>query len=112
MAVLAALVPLLLSGTSAVALAVDGTPAVSAHAITAQSLEERVRAVVADKLEVPLAQVTDTARLREDLGADELGEVDMWLGLEEEFGIVITDEDTDGVTTVQDVINVVRKLVG
>nr|WP_312889490.1 acyl carrier protein [Nocardiopsis aegyptia] len=72
------------------------------------TVEERVKKVIADQLEVPEDRVVNTASLTEDLGADDLALSELALALEEEFGIRIPDEDIDSFTTVQSVIDLVE----
>nr|WP_026119544.1 acyl carrier protein [Nocardiopsis ganjiahuensis] len=70
-------------------------------------MEERVKKVIAEKLEVPEDRVVNTASLTEDLGADDLALTELALALEEEFGIRIPDEEIE-FTTVQSVIDLVE----
>ena len=67
---------------------------------------ERVQAVVADKLSVETDEVVPDASFTEDLNADSLDLVELIMAFEEEFGtddtpIEISDEDAEGITTVQ-----------
>ncbi len=71
------------------------------------TVEERVKKVIAEKLEVPEDRVVNTASLTEDLGADDLALTELALALEEEFGIRIPDEEIE-FTTVQSVIDLVE----
>ena len=57
----------------------------------AESVSDRVRAIIAEQLGVKLEEVTDTASFIEDLGADSLDTVELVMALEEEFGIEIPD---------------------
>ncbi|WP_368860993.1 phosphopantetheine-binding protein [Streptomyces sp. B15] len=77
----------------------------SAPSVAAQYLEQRVRPPIPETFGVPLAQVTATARLLEDLGAGDLDLAMLRLLLEDDFGIRISAADTDEVVTVRDVIN-------
>ncbi|EFC83354.1 acyl carrier protein [Parafrankia sp. EUN1f] len=69
------------------------------------TIEERVKSVVVDQLEVKPEQVTNNASFVDDLGADSLDLVELGVALEEEFGIGISDEDAEGINTVQDAID-------
>ena len=67
---------------------------------------ERVQTVVADKLSVETSEVILDASFTEDLNADSLDLVELIMAFEEEFGtddtpIEISDEDAEGITTVQ-----------
>ena len=74
------------------------------------SLLERVQAVVAEKLSVDEAEVVPSASFTEDLNAASLDLVELIMAFEEEFSsddvdIEISDEDAEGITTVQAAID-------
>lgn len=62
---------------------------------------EQVKEVIVDKLGVDADKVTPEARFVEDLGADSLETVELIMGLEDKFGISISDEDAEKIRTVQ-----------
>jgi len=64
----------------------------------------KIKALVAEQLDVDIEKVTDEASFIEDLGADSLDTVELVMALEEEYGVDIPDEDVEKVTTVKDVI--------
>ena len=75
---------------------------------------ERVQAVVADKLSVETDEVVPDASFTEDLNADSLDLVELIMAFEEEFGtddtpIEISDEDAEGITTVQAAIDYLKE---
>ena len=70
----------------------------------AESVSDRVRAIIAEQLGVKLEEVTDAASFIEDLGADSLDTVELVMALEEEFGIEIPDEDAEKMIAVGDAI--------
>ena len=61
---------------------------------------ERVREVLAERLSVEEADITEEANFQEDLGADSLDLVEMIMELEDQFGIKIPDEDAQKIQTV------------
>lgn len=60
-----------------------------------------VKEVIVDKLGVDADKVTPEARFVEDLGADSLETVELIMGLEDRFGVSISDEDAEKIRTVQ-----------
>jgi len=72
---------------------------------------EKVRTILADQLEVSEDLITMDTNIMEDLGADSLDVVELIMCLEEEFGIVITDEGVGQLTTVRQVVEFIEKLV-
>ena len=75
-------------------------------------LQERVRKVLADQLSVPIEQVTMEARFAEDLDADSLDLVEAVLGLEEDLGIEVPEEEMEGVKTVGQAVELVAGKLG
>ena len=78
------------------------------------SLLNRVQQVVADKLSVDESEVLPEASFTEDLNADSLDLVELIMAFEEEFSsddvdIEISDEDAEGITTVQAAIDYLRE---
>ena len=68
------------------------------------SVEQQVKAIVAEQLGVKAEQVTSDASFVDDLGADSLDTVELVMALEEEFEIEIPDEDAEKIATVKDAI--------
>ncbi|MDO5096257.1 MAG: acyl carrier protein [Peptostreptococcaceae bacterium] len=65
---------------------------------------ERVIAVLADKLSKDEAEIKAESNIKEDLGADSLDMVEVIMGLEDEFGIEISDEDAAKISTVGEIV--------
>ena len=66
---------------------------------------EDVKDVIVEKLGVDADKVSPEARFVEDLGADSLETVELIMGLEDRFGITISDEDAEQIRTVQAAID-------
>ncbi len=71
------------------------------------SIEEQVKAIVAEQLGVKEDEVTNGASFVDDLGADSLDTVELVMALEEEFETEIPDEDAEKITPVQQAIDFV-----
>ncbi|MEN9705866.1 MAG: hypothetical protein RLZZ393_1745 [Pseudomonadota bacterium] len=73
------------------------------------SVEQQVKAIVAEQLGVKAEQVTNDASFVDDLGADSLDTVELVMALEEEFETEIPDEDAEKITTVQQAIDYINE---
>ena len=70
---------------------------------------ERVKKIVADRLDKGIEEVTNEAAFIEDLGADSLDVVELVMALEEEFDIEIPDEEAEGIRTVGDAVKYIEE---
>lgn len=75
-----------------------------------EAIEEKIKEIIAEKLDVSLEQVTDEAKFIDDLGADSLDVVELIMTLEDEFGIEISDEDAEELVTVRAAIDFMKSL--
>ncbi|MGM9927482.1 MAG: acyl carrier protein [Bacillus sp. (in: firmicutes)] len=69
---------------------------------------ERITKIVVDRLEVEESEVKLEASFKEDLGADSLDVVELVMELEDEFGMEISDEDAEKISTVGDAVNYIK----
>jgi acyl carrier protein len=53
---------------------------------------EKIRQLIAERLDKSLEEVVDSAKFIDDLGADSLDQTELMMALEEEFNIEIDDE--------------------
>ncbi len=70
---------------------------------------EKVRAIIAELLDIEEAEIKPESRFREDLEADSLDLVELIMEFEEAFGSEISDEDAQKITTVNEVVSYVSK---
>jgi acyl carrier protein len=68
------------------------------------SVEEKVKHIIVEQLGVDEEEVKPEASFVDDLGADSLDVVELVMALEEEFGLEISDEDAEKLTTVKQAI--------
>ena len=69
---------------------------------------DRVKKIVVEHLGVEADKVTEDASFIDDLGADSLDIVELVMAFEEEFGVEISDEEAEKITTVQQAIDYAR----
>jgi acyl carrier protein len=70
-----------------------------------ESIEQRVRKIVAEQLGVNEAEIKNESSFVDDLGADSLDTVELVMALEEEFETEIPDDEAEKITTVQQAID-------
>ncbi len=68
-------------------------------------IEDKVKKLIAEKLDVDISDVVDDASLIDDLGADSLAIIELIMTMEEEFDIEVPDEDAEKLSTVKDAVN-------
>jgi acyl carrier protein len=73
--------------------------------MTREEILAKVKAVVAEKLNVGEDQVTSDARFMEDLGADSLDAVELLMALEDEFELKIPEDEAQQLTTIGAVVD-------
>ncbi len=71
-------------------------------------IASRVKAIIADKLNVDENEVTENAEFTKDLGADSLDTVELIMEFEKEFGITIPDDQAEKISTVQNAIDYIE----
>lgn len=74
-------------------------------------LFERIKKIIAEKLEVEEGKITLEASFRQDLGADSLDTYELVYGIEEELGITIPDEKANEFETVKDAYDFIKSQV-
>ncbi|MBI9105496.1 MAG: acyl carrier protein [Spirochaetales bacterium] len=73
-------------------------------------LFEKIKKLIAEKLEVEEDKVTMEASFRQDLGADSLDTYELVYAIEEEMGITIPDEKANEFETVGDAVNFIKSV--
>lgn len=71
-------------------------------------LESRIKAIIAEHLEVKLELVKNESKFIDDLGADSLDTVELIMAIEDEYKFEVSDDEAEQLTTVQAVIDYVK----
>ena len=71
---------------------------------------EKIKGMLVEKLGISEDKITLESEIVKDLGADSLDLVEMLLSMEENFGITISDEQTENIKTVKDIVDIIDSL--
>lgn len=71
-------------------------------------LFEKMKKLIAEKLEIDEEKITPEASFRQDLGADSLDTYELVYAIEEEMGVSIPDEKANEFETVKDALDYLK----
>ncbi|MDQ2995189.1 MAG: acyl carrier protein [Pseudomonadota bacterium] len=74
----------------------------------AATIEDRVKKIICEQLQVQESEVTSDASFVDDLGADSLDTVELVMALEDEFELEIPDEEAENITNVKQAIDYIE----
>ena len=69
---------------------------------------EKIKAIIAEVLNVDENEITMETTFTDDLGADSLDVLQIIMGIEEEFDIEIANEDAEKIVTVGDAVEQIK----
>ena len=73
---------------------------------------EKLCSIIAEVLQIEEKSITEDTAFVEDLGADSLDVFQIMMGVEELFDIEISSETVDGLITVGEAADEIRRVVG
>ena len=74
----------------------------------ADELFEKMKKLIAEKLEIDEGKITLDSSFRQDLGADSLDTFELVYAIEEELGIEVPDEKANEFETVRDALDFIK----
>ena len=69
---------------------------------------EKIKELLAKQLRIDIATIADYSNIIEDLGADSLDVVEMLMAIEDDLGVIISDDDAVRLKTVRDVADYIE----
>ena len=72
-------------------------------------IQEKVKAIICEQLDVEAETVVPEASFVDDLGADSLDQVELIMAMEEKFDVSIPDEDAEKIVRVKDAVEYIEK---
>ena len=68
-------------------------------------IKERIKQIISERLEINIENIKPESELKNDLGIDSFGFVEMIYEVKEKFGINIEDKDFSTIKKVEDVVS-------
>ena len=72
---------------------------------------EKLQQIIADALNISADKIKPESSFADDLSADSLDLLNVVMGVEDEFGISISDDKLVGIVTVQDALEAINKVI-
>ncbi len=70
---------------------------------------DKIKEIIMEQLQVDESEISMETNLMKDLSADSLDAVEIIMGIEDEFGIEIPDEEAEKIQTVSDLVRYVEE---
>ena len=80
--------------------------------MTKEEILERVVQILSESFDLDRADVVPTAHLFEDLDLDSIDAIDLIVGLQEETGLKLTEDELRAIRIVQDVVDLLHRRLG
>lgn len=77
--------------------------------MTRQDIYQKLVKIVSQKLQIHENEINEDSSFVDDFGADSLDLVELIMKMEEEFGIEISDEESQKILTVKDAIDFIEQ---
>ena len=71
-------------------------------------MSEKMKAIIAEQLNIDASEITLESSFKDDLNADSLDLFEMVMALEDNYGVEIPSEDLEKLLTVGDVVNYLK----
>jgi acyl carrier protein len=75
------------------------------------SVEERLKKVLAKELKIDTSQIKNDSSLADDLGVDSADMVDLLFAIEDEFDIEISDDEVEEYQIFNDIVSRIKEKV-
>ncbi|NLA82903.1 MAG: acyl carrier protein [Clostridiaceae bacterium] len=72
---------------------------------------ENIKKILADQLYIDINDISEDSDIIDDLGADSLDIAELIMSVEEEYGIIVTDERLMGIRTIGQLTDLLNETV-
>lgn len=73
---------------------------------------DKIKEIISKQLRIDIGTISKDSNIIEDLGADSLDLVEMLMSIEDNLGIVVSDDEAADLKTVGDVADFLEKAAG
>ncbi|CAL4043244.1 Acyl carrier protein [Buchnera aphidicola (Anoecia corni)] len=73
-----------------------------------KDIEKEIKKIVSEQLDIKQDKLSVKSSFSKDLGADSLDIIELIMSIEEKFGVNISDEEAEKITTLQHAIEFVK----
>lgn len=70
----------------------------------------KLKTIISDRHRSDESEITLESKLAQDLGFDSLDEIELLMDIETEFGLSISDEQAEGIETIQQIVDSLAEL--
>jgi len=67
------------------------------------SVEKRIKQIISERLEIASDKISSESKLKDDLGIDSFGAVEVAFEVKDKFGVTISEDDFKSIVTVGDI---------
>ena len=78
---------------------------------TIETLSRQVIEIISRQMNIPQEQISLDSQFMADLGFDSLEMVEFSMRVDDEFDLVMPDEEADNILTVRDAVEAIQKLI-
>ncbi len=75
------------------------------------NIEEKIKEVIVEQLDITEEECVPDASFIDDLGADSLDIVELIMAMEDHFNLEISDEDLEKIRTVRDITDYIKERI-
>ena len=72
-----------------------------------QSIENQLKSIIFDRLDIKLENIKSDSHIKNDLGIDSFGAVELIFEIKDKFGIIIEDRELKSLGTIKDIVNLI-----
>lgn len=73
---------------------------------------DKIKSILSSQFGIDEDQISENTDIVNDLGADSLDVVELMMSIEDEFGLMVEDEEIAEMKTVGDVVNYIENHIG